>query len=72
MILNPFGEVYPKSSADIKPVYNIIRDYLRNGGIFVNTAELSSDIERYRLIDGQQRLLSLVEVRRGLVTLKKW
>ena len=38
VILNPFGEAYPEYSADIKPIYNIIRDYIRNGGIFVNTA----------------------------------
>ena len=38
MILNPFGETYPEYSLDRREVYNIIRNYIRNGGVFVNTA----------------------------------
>mgnify|MGYP001093012339 CR=1 FL=1 len=38
VILNPFGETYPEYSLDRRQVYNIIRNYIRNGGIFVNTA----------------------------------
>ena len=38
VILNPFGETYPEYDLKGRQVYNIICNYIRNGGVFINTA----------------------------------
>jgi hypothetical protein len=35
-IINPFGEVYPEISYDEKRTYRIIKDYIYQGGVFIN------------------------------------
>jgi HEPN domain-containing protein len=38
IVLNPFGETYPEYSLDNKEIYNQIKLFIENGGVFVNTA----------------------------------
>jgi hypothetical protein len=38
VVINPFGEVYPERDAKLLSSYNIIKDYVENGGVFVNIA----------------------------------
>lgn len=37
-IVNPFGEVYPEEEPESRRTYGHIVDYIRSGGLFVNTA----------------------------------
>ena len=39
-IINPFGGNYPESSFDGFPVYNKLLKYIRQGGFFVNVADI--------------------------------
>ena len=38
LIINPFGEVYPESDIKKRPVFEAIKEYVLNGGVFVNVA----------------------------------
>lgn len=38
VVINPFGEVYPEKDVRSKLVFNILKDYVADGGILVNTA----------------------------------
>jgi len=38
VVLNPYGETYPEYSIENKEVYNQIETFVRNGGVFFNTA----------------------------------
>jgi hypothetical protein len=62
-IVNPFGEIYPERDTEKRPALNKIKDYVSDGGIFVNAGgyaffyaydvakgkrmELTSEIERW-------------------------
>jgi len=35
-IINPFGEIYPEEDPILKKTYNDIKDYILNGGVFLN------------------------------------
>jgi HEPN domain-containing protein len=35
MIINPFGEAYPESDVELRPVFSKIKDYVWGGGVFV-------------------------------------
>jgi hypothetical protein len=39
-IINPFGGNYPETSFDGFPTYNKLLEYVRNGGLFVNVADI--------------------------------
>lgn len=39
-VLNPYGGNYPETSFDKFPVYTKILQYIRNGGLFVNIADI--------------------------------
>jgi hypothetical protein len=36
MIINPFGEAYPESDIELRPIFNKIKDYVWSGGIFLS------------------------------------
>lgn len=38
LVINPFGEVYPEKDLKRRPVFEAIREYIADGGIFVNAA----------------------------------
>ena len=38
MVLNPFGEEYPEIDLKNKSVFYLIKDYVEDGGVYVNTA----------------------------------
>jgi hypothetical protein len=38
VIVNPFGEAYPESSAQTRDTYAQIKSFIENGGVFANTA----------------------------------
>lgn len=38
IVLNPFGETYPEYSLENKEIYNQIKLFINNGGVFANTA----------------------------------
>jgi HEPN domain-containing protein len=38
IVLNPFGEVYPDTDFKRRPVFEAIKEYISDGGIFVNVA----------------------------------
>lgn len=38
LIINPFGEAYPEKDIRKRFAFNILRDYIADGGVFVNTA----------------------------------
>ena len=37
LILNPFGEAYPEKDLDERIIFDVIKDYVADGGIFVTT-----------------------------------
>jgi hypothetical protein len=39
-VINPFGGNYPETSFDGFPVYNKLLEYIRQGGLFVNVADI--------------------------------
>ncbi|MDO9558746.1 MAG: hypothetical protein Q7I89_03575 [Syntrophales bacterium] len=39
-VINPFGGNYPETSFDGFPMYNKILEYIRQGGLFVNVADI--------------------------------
>ena len=53
VILNPYGSVYPEVNIKSFPVLNTILDYVLNGGLFVNVA----DIPFYWAYDPQREVL---------------
>lgn len=53
VILNPYGSVYPEVNIKASPVLNTILDYVLNGGLFVNVA----DIPFYWAYDPQREVL---------------
>jgi HEPN domain-containing protein len=38
VVVNPFGEVYPEIDLKSKAVFYLIKDYVEDGGVYVNTA----------------------------------
>jgi hypothetical protein len=38
VIINPFGEVYPEGDPRKRLAFNILKDYIADGGVLVNTA----------------------------------
>jgi HEPN domain-containing protein len=38
VIINPYGEAYPERDVRLRSSFNIIKDYVENGGVFVNVA----------------------------------
>lgn len=41
IILNPFGELYPEEDTTNLKTFQKIKEYIKNGGVFVNTAGLA-------------------------------
>ena len=37
VVLNPFGEEYPEINRKNKPAFNVIKNFIEDGGIYVNT-----------------------------------
>lgn len=38
VVLNPFGEEYPEINRKSKPAFNVLKNFIEDGGIYVNTA----------------------------------
>jgi len=53
VVLNPYGSLYPETNIKELPVLSTILDYVLNGGIFVNVA----DIPFYWAYDPQRKVL---------------
>ena len=78
IVLNPFGEVYPEFSIENKEVYNRIKLFINNGGVFVNTAGFpffyAWDVkrgEKYPISEERLFLPKSFDISQGILTIKE-
>lgn len=78
VVLNPFGETYPERSMNDRYIYNQIKLFIKNGGVFVNTAGFPF-FYAWDTKKGEKKLISeerlflpkTFDIREGTITIKE-